>query len=286
MSTTSVSSCKCECKPCENGTRLCPTSNVCLNESFWCNGIQDCPDDEINCLTTTTTTTTTIPTTTTTTTIPTTTVADEVTTYISITKPKKRGQGPCPEIKCPEGQIAKILNSLPVKSNPIKFARKTRSLEVIPDDPWPSPFSPMTNLAASTKRNHHDPLFSTKGTTARRKGGMHFGIKSGGVKNDNQQPICKQWVCEAQVEKFECKTPTTKCPEGYFLQITPNEKDICPVYTCVSNTLDESECEIDGRVFNTFDGITFKYEVCDHIVVRDRVHKRWMIKRINTNCLY
>jgi len=211
--------------------------------------------------------------------VPTTTIAEEVTTYIPIVPPKKRSQGPCPEIKCPEGQIARILNSSPVKSNSIKFARKTRSLEIIEDDPWPSPFSPMTNLAASTKRNHHDPLFSTKGTVVRRKGGIHFGIKSGGVKNDNQQPICKQWICEARVEQFECKAPTTKCPEGYFLQITPNENEICPVYTCVSNILDESECEIDGRVFKTFDGVTFKYEVCDHIVVRDRVHKKWMIKR-------
>jgi len=248
-----------------------------LNESSWCNGVQDCPDDEINC-TTTTTTTTTI-------TVPTTTVAEEVTTYVPIVPPKKRGQGPCPEIKCPEGQIARILNSSPTKTNAIKFARKTRSLEVIDnDEPWPSPFSPMTNLAASTKRSHHDPLFSTKGTVVRRKGGgVHFGVKNGGgVKNNNndQQPICKQWVCEARVEQFQCEQPTTtKCPEGYFLQIAPNGNDVCPVYTCVSNTLDESECEIDGRLFKTFDGVTFKYEVCDHIVVRDRVHKKWTIKR-------
>lgn len=209
-----------------------------------------------------------------------TTVTEEIKTTIPIiVPPKKRGPGPCPEIKCPEGQIAKILNSLPVKTNSIKFARKTRSPEIFEDDPWPSPFNPMTNLAASVKRNHQDPLFSTKGTTIRRKGGSTFGIKSGGVKNDNQQPICKQWICEAQVEQFKCNTPSITCQEGYFLQITPNDNDICPVYTCVSNTLDESECEIDGRVFKTFDGVTYKYEVCDHIIVRDRVHKKFMIKR-------
>lgn len=225
-------------------------------------------------------TTSTTPTTTKITTIMTPIVIKEITTSIPIIlPPKKRGQGPCPEIKCPEGQIAKILNSLPVKTTSIKFARKTRSPEIIEDDPWPSPFNPMTNLAASVKRNHQDPLFSTKGTVIRRKGGIHFGVKNGGVKNDNQQPICKQWICEAKVEQFECKTPSITCQEGYFLQIMPNDNDICPVYTCVSNTLDESECEIDGRVFKTFDGVTYKYEVCDHIVVRDRVHKKWMIKR-------
>lgn len=299
VSSTSMSSCKCECQPCKNGTKLCPTSNICLEESLWCNGIQDCPDDEINCLTTTTTTTTTTPTkiittkistpvkiTTTTTTTMAPTVTEEIKTTIPIiVPPKKRGQGPCPEIKCPEGQIARILNSLPVKTNSIKFARKTRSPEIIEDDPWPSPFNPMTNLAASVKRNHQDPLFSTKGTTIRRKGGINFGVKSGGVKNDNQQPICKQWICEAQVEQLKCNTPSITCQEGYFLQMTPNDNDICPVYTCVSNTLDESECEIDGRVFKTFDGVTYKYEICDHIVARDRVNKKWMIKQIR-RCPY
>lgn len=41
--------CNCVCKPCPAGTRHCPTSNVCIDESLWCNGIQDCPDDEKDC---------------------------------------------------------------------------------------------------------------------------------------------------------------------------------------------------------------------------------------------
>ncbi|VVC41699.1 Hypothetical protein CINCED_3A025143 [Cinara cedri] len=297
VSITSVSSCDCECEPCTNGTKLCPTSNVCLNETLWCNGIQDCADDEVNCppitttSTTTTTTTKTTPTTTPkiTTTEPTTTVTEEVTTQVPTVPPRTKRPSQCPEIKCPEGQIVKILNSLPaktsVKTSAIKYARKSRSLEVFEDDPWPSPFNPMTNLAASSKRNHHhDPFFSTKGNVVRRKGGMHFGIKSGGVKNDIQQPICKEWICEI-VENNECKTPSITCEEGYFLQMTPNQNEICPVYTCVSNTLEESQCEIDGRVFKTFDGVTYKYEVCDHIIVRDRVHNKWMIKQIR-RCPY
>ena len=43
--------CGCTCKPCEENTRLCPTSNYCLDEAYWCNGVQDCPDDEVNCTT-------------------------------------------------------------------------------------------------------------------------------------------------------------------------------------------------------------------------------------------
>ena len=41
--------CGCQCVPCPSGTRLCPTSNVCIQTSLWCNGVEDCPDDERDC---------------------------------------------------------------------------------------------------------------------------------------------------------------------------------------------------------------------------------------------
>lgn len=41
--------CNCICKSCPSGTRHCPTSDVCIDDNLWCNGIQDCPDDEKNC---------------------------------------------------------------------------------------------------------------------------------------------------------------------------------------------------------------------------------------------
>lgn len=68
--TSTPPKCECSCKPCENGTRLCQSSNVCLDELLWCNGkthnnlngplfrnysyagVEDCPDDELNCFTT------------------------------------------------------------------------------------------------------------------------------------------------------------------------------------------------------------------------------------------
>lgn len=41
--------CGCTCKPCPPGMRLCPTSNICIREADWCNGVKDCPDDETGC---------------------------------------------------------------------------------------------------------------------------------------------------------------------------------------------------------------------------------------------
>ncbi|XP_071530009.1 uncharacterized protein [Panulirus ornatus] len=45
--------CACVCKPCPVGTKLCPSSNYCLNETSWCDGVEDCPDDELVCPATT-----------------------------------------------------------------------------------------------------------------------------------------------------------------------------------------------------------------------------------------
>lgn len=41
--------CQCKCAHCPLGQRLCPTSNECIDEIKWCNGVKDCPDDEQDC---------------------------------------------------------------------------------------------------------------------------------------------------------------------------------------------------------------------------------------------
>ncbi|VVC41700.1 Hypothetical protein CINCED_3A007973 [Cinara cedri] len=125
-----------------------------------------------------------------------------------------------------------------------------------------------------TEESSVNPFFITNSNVVRQA-----------VENYNQQQICKQWICETPNAINDCKKPSITCEEGYFLQMTPNQNEICPVYTCVSNTLEESQCEIDGRIFKTSDGVTYKYEVCDHIIVRDRVHNKWMIKQIR-RCPY
>lgn len=45
--------CDCACEPCPEGTKLCPTSNYCLDVTSWCNGYKECSDDEKDCPTTT-----------------------------------------------------------------------------------------------------------------------------------------------------------------------------------------------------------------------------------------
>ncbi|XP_067130718.1 hemocytin-like [Centruroides vittatus] len=45
--------CECVCKLCDKGTVFCPTSKECIDEDRWCDGKQDCPDDEDRTCTTT-----------------------------------------------------------------------------------------------------------------------------------------------------------------------------------------------------------------------------------------
>lgn len=39
----------CLCEPCPEGTVMCVSSGACIAENLWCDGFEDCPDDEINC---------------------------------------------------------------------------------------------------------------------------------------------------------------------------------------------------------------------------------------------
>lgn len=41
--------CQCVCEECPAGKVMCKTSSVCIPVEAWCDGIQDCPDDEVNC---------------------------------------------------------------------------------------------------------------------------------------------------------------------------------------------------------------------------------------------
>lgn len=40
------SGCYCKCEPCPKEQKLCPSSGDCIPEVLWCNGVQDCADDE------------------------------------------------------------------------------------------------------------------------------------------------------------------------------------------------------------------------------------------------
>lgn len=71
-----TSTCACVCQPCEKGTVLCPTSNICINATSWCDGVKDCPDDESDC-------------------------ASPTTEMMTTPTPTEQPENRCPEMVCP-----------------------------------------------------------------------------------------------------------------------------------------------------------------------------------------
>ena len=46
---TIENNCTCECELCADDEVICPSTGQCLPLPDWCNGVEDCPDDEIDC---------------------------------------------------------------------------------------------------------------------------------------------------------------------------------------------------------------------------------------------
>lgn len=186
------------CKPCSIGTVFCPTSNVCINTTQWCDGVEDCPDDEINCSTTVTTTVTPPP--------PTPTTC------------------PLPPI-CDDGYT-------------LKQKSGAESASII------------------------------KGV----KGGTKGGTK--GRPKPERLVECPEYECIKTNKTVEC--PKLNCPDGYDIIQTQIIKDNCPVFRCEIEPKEEI-CIVDGQNFKTFDGINYKYEICNHILAQDKDNSEWKV---------
>ena len=77
-------------------------------------------------------------------------------------------------------------------------------------------------------------------------------------------------------EQVVCPAPS--CPNGYevVFEKTPLAA-ACSKYKCELIPKRDVVCNITGRTFSTFDGIEYKYDVCDHILARDLSSNNWTI---------
>ncbi|BES96307.1 Hypothetical protein NTJ_09116 [Nesidiocoris tenuis] len=252
--------CSCTCEPCPLGQVLCPTSNICIRESSWCDGVMDCPDDEINC----TVSTTAPPTEAMTTSRPTTT-----------TEAPKLEE--CPEVECPPGYLVNMTETVEV----LQAAEEA-----------PAPWSPFG------KKSKWGNAFRTKGGYgghAGTKGGYQKGHYKGRYKGygnhwtttttttttPKPQVICPKYQClpiEEQAIQV-CEKPS--CKDGYTLTSMEAEEGKCPHYSCVLKIVElpNSECNVTGRSFATFDGIEYKYDICDHVLAL-KDDQSWSVKKL------
>ncbi|VVD02632.1 unnamed protein product [Leptidea sinapis] len=279
-------SCECLCEPCSNGTKICPTSKLCLPTEKWCDGLQDCPDDERDCAVVTETAKT-IVVHTEAATKPTTTLATTpVTTLATTEKPLE-----CPKVECPPGYF-------------VKQTTKTHSSYSSADTDLPPP-RPRYSYQRFRKGGYAKGGFSKGGfsKTGFSKGGYSKGGRNGlpapprqtqaftlekpTSANTTKKQECVQFKCVPNLpppyrpgvtpKPVECSTPV--CPRHYTLKLesVPDEINKCPQYICVPPVERPAFCNVTGRTFTTFDGTEYKYDVCYHILARDNKLGAWTV---------
>lgn len=231
--------CLCACEPCPVNQILCQSSGACIPESAWCNGIQDCPDDEINC-----------------------SYKQQSQTKI-ITKVKEKTiiKKICPEPKCPPGFNVKII---PAKKT------KTSAMLISAESTMDNDVNGLFRESAENNTDLHSKL--PLPAEAKRKQKKHnFDC----VEYDC---IPERVISVTKTEQIVCPAPS--CPSGYAVVYDKAPiSTTCNKYKCELIPKNDVVCNITGRTFNTFDGIEYKYDVCDHILVRDLASNNWTVSR-------
>lgn len=76
-----------------------------------------------------------------------------------------------------------------------------------------------------------------------------------------------------------CQDPS--CPIGYRVIMElgnlPGISGNCAKYSCEPIPKNDAVCNVTGRTFNTFDGVEFKYDICNHLLARDLVEEKWSV---------
>lgn len=240
-------SCLCLCEPCPKGDVLCPSSGACIPETAWCDGVQDCPDDELNCA-----------------------VhykpepIKKVQEKITITKT-------CPTPSCPPGFTLKIgqrkANS---KASPMLQTAKI------------APSSGYKKIRTDKLGGYRDYqlVFPESGETESIE---TVDCEEFDCVPERPKPIGLLDTPPPSIHSITCPEP--HCPVGYEVAVNavidPVQK--CTQYKCQPLPQNDAVCNITGRTFNTFDGTEFKYDICNQLLARDIVSQKWSVAILN-NC--
>ncbi|XP_057325268.1 hemocytin-like isoform X2 [Microplitis mediator] len=232
--------CGCICKPCPPGMRLCPTSNICIKEADWCNGVKDCPDDESNCKTSLS-------------------FSNSYAQSHIITKTTTFTVVRCELPTCPPGY-----KLIPMqKSSPQNMSDSSKvddeNVQIDTRSNFPPPKSPTKNENPMKEENKFKPF-----------------------EFECQQFLCVsvQHIMVSEEQQMVIKCPEVECPPKYKLIYEPSslyDRAVCPSFTCKPPPPKEVICNVTGRSFNTFDNLEYKYDICNHILVREMYDNSWYI---------
>lgn len=232
-------SCLCRCEPCPANEILCQTSGTCIPEAKWCDGVQDCADDELNCAYKSQSSRKTIE-----------TIKEKIIVTETCSKPK-----------CPPGYIVKLHKSTKAKTSPM-----------LNNDNAPSA-NDVNEILKTTNGSRADKLDSKLPRPNKKRGDKMLA------------PLneCPEYDCVPEkpavaigIEELKCPQPT--CPGGYEIVFdTKPLSTACAKYRCELIPQKDVVCNVTGSTFSTFDGVEFKYDVCDHILARDLLANNWTI---------
>ncbi|XP_045445614.1 hemocytin-like [Melitaea cinxia] len=270
-------SCECVCEPCTNGTKICPTSKLCLPLEKWCDGILDCPDDELDCTTVAPVTETVI----------TTVVQTEAATPPPITTlaPTTTTEKPieCPIVQCPPGYFVRQISA-------------THSSYKTPTElPPPRPrYSYQRYYKGSkgggfAKGGYSKTSFSKGGYAPppRPSRNQAFTLDKPTITTTPDKKQCVEFKCIPELPPIPpkgstaapvvCSTPA--CPPRYSLKLdsVPDDLNKCPQYICVPPPERPVFCNMTGRTFSTFDGSEYKYDICFNILARENRIGEWAV---------
>lgn len=221
-------SCVCQCEPCPDTDVLCPSSGACIPKSAWCNGIQDCPDDEINCSQSTYGGGNDI--------------IKLIKTVEQVTIIKK-----CSNPSCPPGFRVEIgkkngtdKTSLMLQGPSNTYGNVRNTVGSIDNDKY--------NIDLPTPKNVQTVSLDEC---------VQFDCL----------PI-KQDIMQHTQSHIELVCPTPECPKGYEVVLDVALPQQCAKYKCEPLAMNDPVCNVTGRTFNTFDDTTFKYDICNHLLAR------------------
>nr|XP_023019258.1 hemocytin-like [Leptinotarsa decemlineata] len=253
LKSTVSSTCSCICQPCPSNTTLCPTSNICIDSKLWCDGIQDCPDDEMDCATTTEEI---ISSTTKSTTVLPTTKRPIATTVQPVNK--------CPVVTCRPG-FKKIV--------------KKRGRSYV-----------STMISGNSRKSNRKIYSPIKSKYIPKKGGNKK-LQRPTLAPFQNESICIEYICARSRPAPKYIHSPDECPpivcQVNFIPVFETEftksSKMCPDYTCHPPPEPDAVCNVTGRTFNTFDNVEYKYDICNHVLARDLEADEWEIS-LKKNC--
>lgn len=247
--------CACMCKPCPQGTKYCPTSNVCVNETAWCDGVQDCPDDEKDCP-----------------------EVISTTPMVFVTEHTKVISTLGHKVTTPSIEI-----NPPICEKPFCL------------DGYRIVFTHTSKPHGKSHHGNNETNVKSKGGRGWSKGKGHkkhppfhnHSLKEQYLQSTMEDVDCPEYVCKPDRRPpvlpgrkpwEDC--PKASCPPRYevvYEKVKMYDRRKCPKYMCRPLTPPQAVCNITERTFNTFDNLEYKYDICNHILAREMYTNEWYI---------